>query len=343
MVYVDDIPYAYDKRDEAVMLEDVKKLMSRFPMKDLGNAEYILGWRITRDRAARKLALDQQGNIQHVLEEYGMTQCRPQASPGTAVSVLHRGAGASPSEVSGPGTSAPVLKHNQVELKDYRAIVGALQYLATCTLPVIADAVSKLAQFNADPQTHHLEALKKVLRYLCSHREDRLVFTGAAKVGVPIVTAYTDADFAEDPITRKSTTGWVVMLCGAAISWRSKRQSTVARSTMEAEYVAAASIVDELIAVRRFLSELGCPQPGPTIVHVDNTSSIAVAKEGGKEERRKHIDVKHHCIVEAIDQKIINLKWISSAENVADLFTKPLPDAKFRNFKNVILGRSSSA
>jgi hypothetical protein len=112
---------------------------------------------------------------------------------------------------------------------------------------------------------------------------------------------------------------------------------------MEAEYVAAASIVDELIAVRRFLSELGCPQPGPTIVHVDNTSSIAVAKEGGKEERRKHIDVKHHCIVEAIDQKIINLKWISSAENVADLFTKPLPDAKFRNFKNVILGRSSSA
>ena len=161
MVYVDDIPYAYDKRDEAVMLEDVKKLMSRFPMKDLGNAEYILGWRITRDRAARQLTLDQQGNIQHILEEYGMTQCRPQGSPGTALSVLHRGPSTGLSEVGKLGTSAPALKHDQVELKDYRAIVGALQYLACCTLPVIADAVNKLAQFSAEPQIHHLEALKK--------------------------------------------------------------------------------------------------------------------------------------------------------------------------------------
>ena len=339
MVYVDDIPYAYDKRDEREMQGDIQQLMSRFPIKDLGNAEYILGWRITRDRTNRKLMLDQQGNIQHLLEEYGMTQCLPTESPGTAVSVLHREG--IPTKTSQSST-ALAQKHPQVQLKDYRAIIGSLQYLASCTLPVIADAVNKLAQFSADPQTHHLIALKKILHYLCSHREDRLVYTGTARSGVLSVTAYTDADFAEDPMTRKSTTGWVVMLCGAAISWRSKRQSTVARSTMEAEYVAAASIVDELIAVRRLLSELGCPQPGPTIVRIDNTASIAVAKEGGKEERRKHIDVKHHCIVEAIDNQVINLKWIPSADNIADLFTKPLPDARYRILKEAVLGQAQA-
>ena len=78
-----------------------------------------------------------------------------------------------------------------------------------------------------------------------------------------------------------------------------------------------------------------------SIVHIDNTSSmIAVAKEGGKEERRKHIDIKHHCIVEAIDAQVINLKWIPSADNIADLFTKPMPDARFRILKDIILGQA---
>jgi len=124
------------------------------------------------------------------------------------------------------------------------------------------------------------------------------------------------------------------MLCGAAVSWRSKRQTTVARSTMEAEYVAAASIVDEIIAIRRLMGELGCPQPGPTIVHIDNAATIAIAKEGGKEERRKHIDVKHHVIVEAIDNQTINVRWIPSKDNIADLFTKALsPDSRFIELK----------
>jgi hypothetical protein len=282
--------------------------------------------------------LDQQGNIQHLLEEYGMAACRSADSPSTAVSELYR------EDVAAESTQVPLappsVKHPQVQLRDYRAVIGSLQYLTACTLPVIADAVNKLAAFSANPQAHHLKALKKILHYLAGHRGDRLVYTGSARSGVPIVTAYSDADFAEDPTTRKSTTGWVVMLCGAAISWRSKRQSTVARSTMEAEYVAAASVVDELIAVRRLLSELGCPQPSPTLLYIDNTAAIAVAKEGGKEERRKHIDVKHHCIVEAIDNRVIHVKWIQSSDNIADLFTKPLPNPRYRSLKDIVLGQA---
>jgi hypothetical protein len=340
MVYVDDIPYAYDKRDKQEMEKDIKELRLTFPTKDLGDAEYILGWRITRDRTNRKLMLDQEGHIQHLLEEYGMSECIPSETPSTAVSVLY--GKCKPAE-SNKERKTPLEAHlhPQIQLKDYRSIIGSLQYLTSCTLPVIADAVNKLAHFSAEPQPHHLRALKKVLRYLAGHRSDRLIYTGTQQSGVPTIIAYSDADFAEDPATRKSTTGWVVMLCGAAISWRSKRQSTVARSTMEAEYVAAASVVDELIAIRRLLSELGCTQPGPTLVHIDNTATIAIAKEGGKEERRKHIDVKHHCIVEAIDDQTINIKWIPSKENIADLFTKPLnPEARFTTLKNIILGQT---
>src|SRR5436309_3071278 len=112
----------------------------------------------------------------------------------------------------------------------------------------------------------------------------------------------------------------------SSVCWRSKKQSTVARSTMEAEYLAAVFLVDELIWIRRLLAELGSPQLQPTLVHVDNQSTIAVAKEGGKEERRKHIDIKHHIIVEAIDNKVIELRWIPSKDNPADMFTKALPD-----------------
>ena len=341
MVYVDDIPYAYDKRDEQEMLNDIKSLRLTFPTKDLGEAEYILGWRITRDRKNRKLMLDQEGHIQHLLEEYGLDQCVPAETPGTAIGVLN--GTSTPAESSKDKKAlSEVHLHPQAQLKEYRSIVGSLQYLTSCTLPVIADAVNKLAHFNADPQPRHLRALKKVLRYLSGHRGDRLTYTGTPQSGVPIVTAYSDSDWAEDPVTRKSTTGWVVMLCGAAISWRSKRQSTVARSTMEAEYVAAASLVDELISVRRLLSELGCHQPGPTLVRIDSTAAIAVAKEGGKEERRKHIDVKHHCIVEAIDEQIIQIKFVPSKDNIADLFTKPLhPEARFTLLKDVVLGQAT--
>jgi len=342
-VYVDDIPYAYDKKDIQVMASDIKQLSSAFPIKDLGDAEYILGWRITRDRKNKKLTLDQEGHIQHLLEEYGMDDCVSSDTPSTDINVLHGVSKSTESMKEKNPLAEEERFHPQVQVKNYRSVIGSLQYLTCCTLPVIADAVNKLAQFSNDPQPQHVRALRKVLRYLSGHRADRLTYTGGnPNSGVPTITAYSDADFAEDPTTRKSTTGWVVMMCGAAVSWRSKRQSTVARSTMEAEYVAASALVDELISLGRLLSELGCTQTGPTILHIDNTATICVTKEGGKEERRKHIDVKHHCIVEAIDNRVINVKWIPSKDNLADLFTKPLhPDARYSQLKNIVLGSES--
>lgn len=338
MVWVDDIPYAYDRRDAADMRRDVEALMKEFPMKDLGDAEYIVGWRITRDRAARTLKLDQHGYIQQLLEDYGMAECKQATTPGTAVDVLY-GKSKQAESMSDVSTSGPQqLIHPQVQLKDYRSVIGALQYLAVSTMPVIADAVNKLAQFSSDPQPVHLRALKKVLRYLAGHRGECITYTGSAHSGVPLALAYSDADYAEDYKTRKSTTGWLITLCRGAVSWRSKKQSTVARSTMEAEYVAAASLVDEVIWIRRLLSDLSCPQEIPTPIHIDNQASIAIAKEGGKEERRKHIDVKHHIIVEAIDNKTVTIRWIPSKDNPADLFTKALPDAQFNKLKAIVLG-----
>ena len=341
MVYVDDIPYAYDRRDAAEMKRDVDALMKAFPMKDLGEAEYILGWRVTRDRANRRLTLDQQGYVQQLLEDYGMAECKASATPGTAASVLYGHSKPQESLTKELVTAAEpdMHLHPQVQVKDFRSVIGALQYLACSTAPVIADAVNKLAQFSNAPQAVHLRAVKKILRYLAGHRSDRITYTGTAKSGVPQALAYSDADYAEDYETRKSTTGWLVTLCNGAVSWRSKKQSTVARSTMEAEYVAAASLVDEVIWLRRLLSDLGCEQKGPTPIHIDNQSSIAIAKEGGKEDRRKHIDIKHHILVEAIDNRVAMVNWIPSKDNPADLFTKALPEAQFTKLKASVLGQ----
>jgi hypothetical protein len=344
LVYVDDIPYAFDRRDTVEMTHDINALMKAFELTDLGDAEFIVGWRITRDRSRRTLSLDQQASIQQLLEEYGMDHCNSASTPGTSPDILF---GKVKSSSSTAKHSAPVLlndsqlEHPQLQLKDFRSVIGALQYLTCCTLPVINDAVNKLAQFSNDPQPYHLQALKRILRYLSGHRSDKLTYTGSRQLGVPIAIAYADADYAEDYNTRKSTTGDLIMLCNAAVMWCSKKQKTVARSTMEAEYVAAAAMVNEIICVRRLLASLGSEQIDPTVLHLDNQSTIAIAKEGGKEERRKHIDIKHHIIVEAIDNKVIVVNWIPSKDNLADIFTKALPERRFQALKEIVMGHSS--
>jgi hypothetical protein len=340
LVYVDDLPYAYDKADSDEMSKDIQELMRTFSIKDLGDAEYILGWRVTRDRVKRKLMLDQEGYTSQILEDYGLLDCKLAKSPGTAASLLFQEA-----QPNGGDSSSyhDVHLHAQIQLKDYRSVIGALQYLAGSTRPDIADSVNKAAKFSANPQAHHLQAVKKILRYLAGTKGQALCYTGSElSHSVIKLEVYADADWASDIQDRKSTTGWLVKLCGAAVSWCSRRQDTVAKSTMEAEYIAASSVVDEVVWFRRLLSELQQKQTSPTITYMDNQSAIAAALEGGKESRRKHIDVKHHSIVEHIDNGDVILRWIPSAQNEADLFTKALPDRHFILMSHRIMGLDNS-
>jgi hypothetical protein len=346
LVWVDDIPYANTKKHRAQMVADMKALMSVLDIEDMGEAEYILGWRITRDRVNKRLTLDQQGYITHVLEDYGMVDCNPQKTPGTAASILFGDEKESTPSVSDSPAADHVHNHVQLELKHYRSVVGALQYLANCTRPDIANAVNQAAKFCSAPTMIHLQAVKKILKYLSGTKQLKLTYTGvnrgALEHNVPIIDAYSDADWAGDLQDRKSTTGWILKLAGGAVSWCSRRQDTVAKSTMEAEYVAASSIVDEIVWMRRLLETLHFVQELPTVLNMDNKSAIETCAGKGKVDKRKHIDVKHHAIMEKIEQGIVSVKYIPSVENQADIFTKALSQKLFVPLVNLVMGATSA-
>jgi hypothetical protein len=207
--------------------------------------------------------------------------------------------------------------------KEYARIVGGLMFAACVTRPDIMCAVGKLSQFLNNPSSKHLLAAKRVLRYL----------KGTLTLGItyrppPLrLSGYSDADWAGDMSTRRSTTGYVVMLNGGAIAWKSQRQPTVALSTMEAEYMALTEAVKELTWIRKLLAELGYDQDSgnaPTDLYSDNQSAIALAKNPVSHARAKHIDIRHHFIREAIHDKIVWVQYIPTSDMTADSLTKAL-------------------
>ena len=159
-----------------------------------------------------------------------------------------------------------------------------------------------------------------------------LCFSGGAAAVIEL-TGFSDADFAGDLDNRRSTTGWAFLVNGTAVSWRSKRQTCVALSTTEAEYISASSATQEAVSCRRVLGQCGYQQSGPTRLYDDNQSAIRIVKNPEFHERTKHIDVKYHYIRDQYQRKEISVHYVNTKEQIADIFTKPLAAADHQKFK----------
>jgi len=151
------------------------------------------------------------------------------------------------------------------------------------------------------------------------------------------VCAFSDADWANSKVDRKSVTGWVAKLNGDTVCWASKKQRTVALSTCEAELYAKAAAIQEVLWLRGMMAELGLRTAAGSRVHGDNQSAIAVAKNGIKGERTKHVDVKYHFVTEAIDDGQVQLQWVSTHHQQADIFTKALAAPAFAHFRKLMM------
>ena len=333
--YVDDIPYAYHANDAKEMDSDIRSLGQRFKLKVMGDAEYIIGWRIRRDRQRMTLTLDQESYVNQVLEDYGMDQCWSTHTPGTSIQELYPvGDEVKPDEHRKSRGEHGCID-SKVSTESYASVVGSLQYAACSTRPDIAHAVNSLAAFLKGPQPRHVNAAKRVLRYLAGTRGLGLTYSGTHDFKME---CYADSDWAANPEDRKSISGYLAHACGAAIDWHSKRQPTVAQSSAEAEYVSGAFAGTEIVWMRRFLESIGFKQDDPTVLHMDNQSTIAMINGAGNEEKRKHIGVKYHYVKQLVEQDIINVKWISSGDNIADIFTKPLSIQLFKGLRDKMMG-----
>ena len=202
----------------------------------------------------------------------------------------------------------------------YRRLVGSLIYLTT-TRPDISYAVHQVNQFMSSPRHLHLAAVCCIIRYLRGSPSRGLFFPTDTSLQL---LAYSDADWAGCPDTRRSTTGWCMFLGDALISWRCKKQDRVSKSSIEAEYRAMSTACSEIVWLRGLLEELGFPQTTSTPLHADNTSAIQIATNPVFHERTKHIEVDCHSIRDTLESRVISLPRISSDLQVADVFTKAL-------------------
>ena len=308
-VYVDGIVLAgKTERD----LEEVKRaLSSKFDIKDLGELSYFLGVKVDQ-REQDSIWIGQPAYTRNLLTMFGMQDCKPVSTPVSSSSKLIKATD----------------KDEGVDQKEYQSAIGSLMYLSVSTRLDIPYAVSSLARFTSKPTNEHWTALKRLLRYLKGTLNLGILYTKDEKRSC---IGYTDADWAGDINDRKSTSGYVFLLCGGAISWKSQKQRYVALSTAESEYVAMASAAQESVWLRQLITELtdSSATESPTLIYVDNQSAIAMTRNPQFHGRAKHIDIKNHFIREQVAQGTIILEYCPTTEMVADILTKGLSRESF--------------
>ena len=306
LVYVDDILIA--SKDSSLIQQIKKKLMATFDARDLGEAATYLGMNIIRDRGSGTIKISQSRLITDLISKFGMCDGKTRSIPLSQSIKLSKDEGEPLDKTKYP----------------YSELVGSLMYLSVCTRPDIAYAASALARYMSNPTTVHWQAAKGVLRYLASTPDWGITFGG----GDLNLIGYCDADYAGDIDSRRSTTGYAFILNGGGISWQSKRQPTVAASTTEAEYMAAAAAVKEGLWLRKLLSDLGVKVLTINIL-ADNQSAIKLLRNPISSLRSKHIDVIHHFARERVMRREVAFHYTPTDQMIADVFTKALGGEKF--------------
>jgi Reverse transcriptase (RNA-dependent DNA polymerase)/Integrase core domain/gag-polypeptide of LTR copia-type/GAG-pre-integrase domain len=298
LVYVDDIIITGNNNQR---IKEVKEMLKgKFDIKDLGKLSYFLGIEIAH--STKGLFLSQRKYTLDLLKETGKLGTKPATSPMETNIKLNTEDGKPLSDIS-----------------QYQRIVGKLIYL-TVTRPDITFAVSTVSQFMHAPRTCHMEAINRILRYLKGTPGQGILMKQNA---TDTVVGFSDADWAGS-CDRKSTTGFCTFVGGNLVTWRSKKQNVVARSSAEAEYRAMASTASELIWIKHLLHDMLIESPEPIQMFCDNQAARHIASNPVFHERTKHIEVDCHFIRDKVQSKEIAIPFIRSQEQLADIFTKAL-------------------
>jgi len=296
------------------------ELKKRFEITELGPASTYLSFEI--DRKDHCTFVSQRKYIKEILKKFNMENCK--------------------------AVSTPMATGQDFDLESepinvpYRQAIGSLLYLALSTRPDITFATVYLSKYTSAPKKIHWTGVKRIFRYLKGTIDLALCYRKSS----PYLTGYSDANYATDP-DRKSVSGYVFKLGGAAISWKSKKQELVTLSTMESEFVALNHAAKEAIWIKNLLAELSLPvesseseESSPVLIYEDNQSCIAAAENPKYHQRTKHIDIRYHFIRERIQSGEITIKYLNTEEMTADILTKPLPKNTFeRHVKNLGLVR----
>ncbi|MBW0581129.1 hypothetical protein O181_120844, partial [Austropuccinia psidii MF-1] len=284
-----------------------KKLANEFEMKDLRQANLLLGIKITHSDDF--VSLDQQHFTELLLHLYCMSNCKAISTPLI------------------PGVHLEVASQEDVEEFEalhvsYRSAIGCINYLSTATRPDLSHSVSALSQFLKKPGIWHWKAFLHVLKYLKGTQDVGLTYPKDINAGI---VAYTDANWGNCSTTRQSVTWFLATMCGSLFLWKTRKQPTVSLSTSKAEYKALCDLTLELMWLKQWCQECGILTADKLIpVHEDNQSCINSAKGDCNlnNKRMKHIDIQLHFIKEAISSSFVELVYTPTSNMLADFLTK---------------------
>lgn len=301
--------------DRASVEEVIKHLTKEFEINSM-NVGCFLGFEIER-QSDGSIFMHQMAYANKIIEKFRMNECHPVSVPSDPDQVL--------------------CKFDESNASDYpyRQLVGSLLYLAVATRPDIAFAIGSVSRYMESPTVTHERALKRILKYITGTADHGIQFE---RKGNQRLIGYSDADYAGDVTTRKSTSGFCFLFNGGMISWNSSLQHCVAQSTTESEYVAASEATKELVWLKRLFSEL-MPKimDGEIDFFMDNISAIRLVKNPEFHKRTKHIDVRYHFIRQKFEEGAFDLQHVSTKEMIADVFTKALPRERFE-FLRALMG-----
>jgi histone deacetylase 1/2 len=310
LVYVDDIIVTSSSNYAvSALLRDLNK---SFAIKDLGDLHFFLG--IEVKKVNDKLLLTQEKYATDLLKKVRMEDCKSAPTPLSTSNHLSLTSGTP----LGPD-----------DCTQFRSIVGTLQYL-TLTRPDLAFSVNKVCQYLHAPTTTHWTAAKRILRYVNDTVKLGITFTPSSST---FLSAFSDVDWAGDIDDRRSTGGFAVFVGPNLVSWTTRKQATVSRSSTEAEYKALANATAEIIWVEALLTELGVKLKQKPSIWCDNLGANYLSVNPVFHARTKHIEIDFHFVRERVARNHLAIRFVTSDDQVADGFTKPLPVKKLSKFK----------
>eukprot|EP00253_Pinus_taeda_P003957 PITA_03957 len=307
-VYIEqpDDDIIFGSNEEAMSRSFSLVMQKEFEMSLLGELTYFLGLQIQQNEG--RIFLSQTKYLKQILKKYGMEDAKLVCTP----------------MVTGCSLSAND-ESAVVHQPTYRSMIGSLLYL-TGTRPDIMHAVGIVGRFQENTKETHLQAVKRIFKYLQGTQNYGLSYPRDTDLKLH---AYTDADWVGSVDDRKSTSGGAFFMGSRLISWFSKKQSSIALSTAEAEYVAAASCCTQLLWMMQTLQDFQITCTPPISILCDNTSSISISNNPVMHSKTKHIPIKYHFLREQVLEQKVKLEYVPSKEQVANILTKPLPRETF--------------